>query len=171
MKLPAALLLSCTGFLALSSSPSAADQWQVTEERSPVDDSQSVYLALPSTEPFQDRFGRDKWGSLHIDCVENSTSIFIRAGGEFLAAHEDFGYVTLRIDKQRAEQKFMSATTDHECLGLAHGLGIDLIKQIAAGKKLFVRLTPFNKSPVDMVFRVDGLAKHLPKVQKACGWE
>ena len=156
---------------AFSCGLAAADsRWEVTLEKSPVDDSPSVFLTLKSEKPFKDRFGRPKWGTLHIDCVENSTSIFFRAGGQFLAAHEEFGYVTLRIDKQKADRRFMSATTDHQYLGLGHGLGIDLIKQIAAGKTLFVRLTPFNESSVDMTFRVEGLREHLPKVQEACNW-
>lgn len=172
------LLFSCLALLVASAPASsqttvskAGGGWRVSVERSPVDDSETVLLNLTSVAPFEDRFGRRKWASLTIGCVENSTIFSIWPGGEFVAANGEFGYVTFRIDKKKAERRFMSESTDNEWLGLWHGLGIDLIREIATGETLFVRITPYNEAPVDLTFSVGGLKKVLPKVQRACGWE
>jgi type VI secretion system protein VasI len=157
--------------LMASVSSTLAQDWQVSVDRSPVDDSETVELKLRSQKPFTDRFGRKKWGFINISCIENSTSFTIWPGGEFVAASGEFGYVTYRIDKNKAQKKFMSESTDNEVLGLWYGLGIDLIREISEGKTLFIRITPYNESPVDLTFQVGGLKKVLPKVQKACGWQ
>jgi type VI secretion system protein VasI len=130
----------------LADSPKPDGRWHVSVELSPVDDSETVMLRIVSKAQFTDRFGRKKWGVLSIGCVENSTILTIWPGGEFVAANGDFGYITYRIDKKKAEKKFMAESTDNQFLGLWHGLGIDLIREIASGNTLFVRITPFNEA-------------------------
>lgn len=152
-------------------SASAKAGWQVSTEKSPVDDSESVQLSLISSNTFQDRFGRVKVGALIISCIENKTNIRLWAGGEFLAANGDFGYVTFRIDKRPADKKYLMESTDNMSLGLWNGMGIDLIKDIASGSTLFVRMTPYNEASIDLRFKTAGLSKVLSKVKTACAWE
>lgn len=164
-------VLGCGASHAQTEISRSGSGWQVYSTPSPVDDSATVLLQLASEEPFLDRFGRKKWGKLSISCQENSTNLAIWVGGDFMTATDPFGYVTLRIDRQKAQRVRMSESTDHQFLGLWRGQGINLIKKIAQGKTLFVRATPYNEAPVDLIFRVAGLPEVLPQVQKACGWK
>lgn len=144
--------------------------WRVDEEQSPVDDSPSVHLRLPSDSSFTDQFGNEKWGMIQISCVENRTMFLIWAGGQFLTDTDQFGLVTVRVDKAKADRIEMRATADNRFLGVMGAPAIDLIKEIAKGRHLFVRLAPFRESQLDMAFSVQDLSSHLPKVKEACSW-
>lgn len=145
-------------------------EWDVEEARSPVDDSPNVVLSINSDDTFEDRFGNPKWGKLYIACQDHSTAIAVRAGGQFLTDIQEFGIVTMRIDKTKAERREFSVSTNHEFIGLWNGQGIPLLKRLAAAQAFFIRITPFNESPVDMTFDVSKLSTVLPKLRAACNW-
>ena len=64
--------------------------WLVHTDVSPVDDSKSVYLSLPSRETVRGRYGNPVRPTLHIRCKENTTAFFVDFGGHYMSDH-DYG--------------------------------------------------------------------------------
>jgi len=146
--------------------------WYVSEETSQIDDSKTVTLSTVSTTTIPDRYGRRQGkASLVLRCMENTTSMYMKFNGNFMADHGSYGNVTMRIDDKKAFTRSMKESTDNMALGLwSGGRSIPVIKKLMKGDELIVRATPFNESSYTMTFNIKGLAEKVVPLRKACHW-
>lgn len=144
--------------------------WIVSQEKSKIDDSTNVYLQLSSKEPIANQLREMRNVELFIMCREGKTDLYFVFGGYFMANIEGYGTVTYRIDVRPAATKQFTESTDHKALGLWHGQGVPLIKEMFNSSTLFVRATPYNESSVTAEFNISGLKEAIKPLRAACGW-
>lgn len=151
--------------------PPAGSQWRVSEERSRLDDSRSVYMALDSLQPVVNQYGQSRRLLMMLRCQENTTSAFIIWADHFMSDHQGKGRVSYRIDDRPAGRVNMTASTDNQALGLWNGgSAIPFIKRLFDGDELYVRATPFSESPVEAVFPITGVEDAIEPLREACNW-
>jgi type VI secretion system VasI family protein len=146
-------------------------KWVTKEDKSAFDDTRTVVLLLDADHQIQAQYGGEATPSLILRCMENTTAAYLTLGDYFLADIQGYGDVDFRVDDQKAQIARMSASTDNHALGLWSGTqAIPFIKQLAAGGRLALRVTPFNDSPKEVSFSLVGLSTVLPKLREACSW-
>jgi hypothetical protein len=157
-----------------SSSPRSSrgvngDKWQVTEERSAMDDSLTVALTLDAEERITGPV-REQQPTLIIRCKEGKTSVYIWTG---MAADVEYGNerhtVRVRLNNGTAVTEEWSESTSRD--GLFAPDAISFAKQLATASTLAFEFRPFDSGPVTARFDTRGLNTHLGKVASACGWE
>lgn len=176
---------------------SPADKWQVTEERSPMDDSQTMVLTLDSENVVQGPLGTVK-PSLIVRCQQKKTAVYFVTGmaasieEDVEGGPSDFHKVGLRLDDDPARYFSWGESTDHKALFasdliwgeqwnsvigmnsptvVAYSGGIiEFAKKLTGASKLTLQFTPFDGSPQVAQFDVRGLDPHLHKLAEACGW-
>jgi type VI secretion system protein VasI len=149
------------------------NDWTVSFDKSKIDDSKAVYLAVFSAEPVPQRFGNGQNAQLTIRCLENTTALYIIFGGAFMASSEydNYGDVTYRVDDRPAVKKGFNNSTDNQALGLwSGGVAIPMIKQLFGGTKLVVRAVPYNESQVELEFPISGLEDAVKPLRETCKW-
>jgi type VI secretion system protein VasI len=145
--------------------------WTITEEKSKIDDTTNVFMALKSMQPIQNQYGASAYLDMSIMCREKKTDFYIIFGGHFMSNIESYGSVTFRVDKQPAVQKRLVESTDHKALGLWGGANsIPFVKGLYGGATLFVRATPYNESAISGEFNITGLEDAIVPLRRACGW-
>jgi type VI secretion system protein VasI len=147
-------------------------KWVVQTDTSKLTDSRNAVAYLSSEDTFPARFGgSEKHAEMWIRCFENATSFQIGFADHFLADNGSYGKVTYRIDDKKAQSKGMAESTDHSVLGLWNGgSSIPLIKSMIGGKRMIVRLTPFNESSLEATFDIAGVAEAIKPVRETCKW-
>lgn len=146
--------------------------WQVREETSKITDKTNVYVTVESDQLVPDRFGgRGTPATLIVRCQDDTTSLTIWFGGQFMASSGGFDRVTYRLDKQAAVNDRWEESTNNEFMGLwSGGQSIPLIKQLFSAQNFLVQATPFNESSITLDFKVGGLEHAIAPLRKACGW-
>jgi hypothetical protein len=150
--------------------PSLYGEWQSEEERSEMDGSPTVTLALESPDTIQGWLDTEK-PTLIVRCLEHKTAAYIVTGmasQPVEGAYERYP-VELRFDNARPTRQWWSESTDSKALFATDSVA--LAKRLARTKQLHVRFTPFNASPAIVTFELKGLDQLLPKVARACGWQ
>ncbi|SMF05206.1 type VI secretion system protein VasI [Tistlia consotensis] len=146
-------------------------KWRVTIERSKIDDTTNVFMFLDARGEIRRRFGGTGYPTLVIACRENKTGLWLTFAGHFMADNGSYGDVTFRIDSEKAFDRSLSESTDHEALGLWSGdRSIPFIKQLFGKKTLLVRATPFSESSLTMEFPITGVEDAIEPLRKACHW-
>lgn len=144
--------------------------WVVQEDRSPMDDSKTVFLSVTADAPIQ-AWLKTPTPVLWIRCHENKTSVIVETSAapnpELGAFHE--ATVRIRLDKGQAFTQTWTEATNGEALFAPNP--ISLAKQIAKADAMIFEFTPFNSSSVAATFSVRGLAVKLPLVAETCGWK
>lgn len=148
-----------------------ASHWRLRKDRSPIDDSESVFLSTLSTEANRDRFGREYLPRLTLRCVENTTALVINFDGQFMSDTGGHGRVDFRFDDQAATEVSMQESTDNQALGLWRGsLAIPMLRQIVNHDQLLVRYVPVNESAGLAIFDISGAAPGIAEIAEACNW-
>ena len=153
---------------------SPPDKWHVTEQKSPMDDSKPVVLALDSEDEVQGPLGASR-PKLMIRCQEGKTESYVVTG---MAANievssdggpSEYHSVRVRFDDAPPQQfGLWSESTDHKALFIGNGQA--LAKELSKASSFTFQFTPFDGSPQVAQFDVRGLDPHLHKVAEACGW-
>ena len=153
---------------AASSSPppdSGADQgaWQITNEKSPIDDSPKVVGLL---QPSDGRGSFDR-RALFVRCIENVTSVVISTDSFNIGATT--APVTLRIDGGTASTVRWEMADNSSAVGLWNGANaIPFLKSLATANQLAVRVQMSQQ--VDMLFDLTGIGAVVDQVAAACKW-
>lgn len=151
-----------------------ADKWQVSESRSPMDDSKTVVLSLESDDVIQGPAGARK-PKLMIRCKEGKTDTYVVTG---MAASVEEDYdggpredhtVNIRLDEGSPLTEHWDESSPHDALFIGAD-GMAFAKILAQTKKLTFQFTPFDANPAVARFDLRGLDKHLGRVADACGW-
>lgn len=146
-------------------------KWQVTEDKSQLDDSATVVLTLASDNTIQGQFGSPGPATLLLRCKENTTSVFLVLNDQFLSDIQGFGTVDYRIDSGKSGKVRMQSSTDNKALGLwSGGTAIPFATKLLKGAKIVLRATPFNESPQEVTFDLTGLPTAVEPLRKSCKW-
>lgn len=145
--------------------------WMVEVEKSPMDDSTTVYMSVESENSIPPKFrtGPDK-ADLLIRCKENKTVIFAVFSDYFLGSSTELSYIEYRVDSEKAERKRFYISNDHKAIGLWDGESIKFIKSLFSKNQLILRVTPFSESPVTAIFPISGIETAIDPLRKACNW-
>lgn len=158
--------------LSNPTTPTGANHWQASEERSKMDGSLTVALALNSPDTVQGWLESMR-PTLIVRCLEHKTSVYVVTGTAAQpveGANEQYP-VDLRFDEGKPTTQWWSESTDSKALGVWESeSAIALGRRLAKAKKLVFRFTPINASPVIASFDLSGLDHLLPKVALACDW-
>lgn len=148
-----------------------ANAWRVQTASSAMDDTKTVHLQLLSDTQIPGRFTGYGPATLHLRCLENTTSAAFSFNGKFLADIQGYGDITYRIDNKQAVKKAFDESTNNEWLGLWRGgTSIPFIKGLLGGEKMVVRATPFNENSVEVTFSIADLQEVIAPLRSACGW-
>ena len=154
-----------------SSEPISKGDWQVTEEKSKIDDSKNVFLNLASLESIRNQYGQVARLELWISCREKKTDLYFTFGGHFMSSVNGAGALTYRVDKKAAQKKEFTESNNHQALGLWSGpTSIPFIKEMFGGSTLFVRAVPYNESAVTGDFNISGIEDAIKPLREACRW-
>ena len=147
----------------------AIGKWDVDRTTNPLDDSQTVVLALDADQ------GSDRWGNavtMIIRCQSNRTEMYI-AWRDYLGNDGDYRNeykrVTIRVGDASATTQNWSLSTDSKAT-FAPGAPIELIREMARTDTFVAQVTPYNESPVTAIFDLTGMADALEPVMEVCGW-
>jgi type VI secretion system protein VasI len=146
-------------------------KWQLSTTKSKIDDSESRTLSIESDDDFAAKYrGREK-ATLILRCHEHATSLYFIIGEHFLAEIQGYGEITYRVDEKKAVKKSFNVSTDNHALGLwSGGTAIPFVKQMLGGKKLVIRVTPYNESAVTATFDINGIDDVVKPVREGCKW-
>ncbi len=105
-----------------------------------------------------------------IRCQENKTEVYVVTGTTASVEYAtDSHTVRLRFDDEKPITQHWSESTDSKALFAPNA--ILLAKQLSDHNKFTFEFTPFQGNPAIAVFELDGISKHIGKVEKACGWQ
>lgn len=142
-------------------------KWQTSVTTSPVDDTKNVVLSLSSNDYIRTPFGETVAPTIYVACREKKTEVFIN-WDVYLGLEQTS--MLYRLDKQKAVEKNWSISTDTKAV-FYKGSDIDFVRTLAKADKMYVRITPYNESPVSATFELSGLSDALKPLQEACGWK
>ncbi len=151
--------------------PTTVENWRSDSSMSLLDDSKIVTLFLSSDAPIRSRFGSSQPADMIVRCKENTTALYFLFADQFMSDIQGYGRVSYRIDSAKAAVWPMDVSTDNKALGLWSGsTSIPAIKQLIGGNSLFLRVTPYNESAIEMTFTIAGLEAAVKPLREACGW-
>ena len=79
--------------------------------------------------------------------------------------------IDYRIDDRQPGTWNADASTDNEALGLWNGRqSIPAIRRFIGAEEIVMRLTPYNESPIEFSFSLNGLESAILPLQAACNW-
>ncbi|OOO46408.1 hypothetical protein BS630_25470 [Rhizobium laguerreae] len=146
-------------------------KWQLATSKSEMDDSATQTLTLTSDDSFAGKFGGTQRATMILRCDEHVTSLYFIMGDMFLAEIQDYGVISYRVDERKAAQKSFDVSTDNQALGLwSGGSAIPFAKQLFGGKKLVIRVTPYNESPITTTFDITDIENAAKPVREECKW-
>ena len=162
----------CTKIDPNAPKPEDSGSWQVSKEKSALDDSESVYVSVGAQESLASKYGG---GSsriyLFVRCQEGVTAALFTFGDHFMSDIQGYGRIDYRVDDKKASHLSTITSTDNNSLGLWSGKrAIPFIKAMMAGDKLVIRATPYGESPVKATFPIAGLTGAVTDLRKACKW-
>jgi type VI secretion system protein VasI len=140
--------------------------WQITVDTSPVYDSQTVSAVLDADSPIGEGFRRQT-PSLILRYKEGKTSAFV-VFGLFLGS--DQIDATVRFGKDAAESQSWYISTDGKA-AFSPGDTASFMKRLSTVDSFLIRVTPFNESPVTVLFSPKGVEKVIDAIQKAAAKE
>ena len=147
---------------AVPESVSPRTRWQITEERSPIDDSPTVHAYLPATETRYTGIGNGD-AAITMGCTENSTR-FVVATTMFMTA--DSPTVTTRINEDPAETRQWTRSANYKAVGLWNGsTAIPFLKKLPDNGRLVVRIVADNT--LTSIFDLGHITPAVEKVRKA----
>lgn len=147
-------------------------EWVATVETSKLTDKTNVFMSVRSKETIRCGFGFNDKISLIIRCQDEKTSLYISTGCHLVSSeYNDYGDVTYRLDKDAAQKRGFSESTNHSALGLwSGGDAIPFIKGMFGKSSLLVKMTPYSESPFTATFDITGLSEVIKPLREACKW-
>jgi type VI secretion system protein VasI len=150
--------------------PSPSGDWQISESKSEMDDSDTVTLSLIAESPIAGWPNQITTPHLIIRCQEHRTALIVYTG---IAPNPELGHFStvtarIRLDDGPAQDNEVSESTDHKALFLPET--VPFIKDLMLSHRMVFRFTPFSSPPAETTFALDGLAQAVKPVRKACHW-
>ena len=141
------------------------EHWFVSQFRSKLDDSQNVFLSTPSIAPVTDAEGRTHWPSLCMRCSENKTYAYV-IWDMPLGSHDPM--ITERLDQTKAVETAWELSSDKKAC--FRPSAVAFLKSLVRHNKLLLQIVPENDTAQTAEFSLEGLARAIAPLRKACGW-
>lgn len=139
--------------------------WDVVEEKSPLDDSKTIYGMLTATSVQRTGIGTGT-AVLLMRCRENTTSLVLSTDMFMLSETPS---VTFRKNEEPAVKAVWGRSSDYKAVGLWSGSdAIPFIKSLKNNDKLFFRLE--DKDRLDAIFNLSDVETLAAKIGQACAW-
>lgn len=149
----------------------SAGVWEVHKATSKLTDQTNVSLWVDSDEPVDCRWRRGTKISLVVKCAEDKTTLYFATGCHMTdSRHNNYGNITYRLDKEKAQTVQGTASTNSRALGLWGGGAIQLAKKMFGKSQMVVRMTPYGQSPFIATFKIAGLEQAIKPLRAACNW-
>lgn len=150
--------------LAEAPNPTSSSSWEITRERSAIDDSPKVIAVLRPSDTTEIGILAGRVALL-FRCIENTTSVLISTGS-FMA---DAPQVTIRFDANPARTTRWDVSSNYQAVGLwSGGEAIPFLKQIRNGQKMVVRVQ--GRERTDATFELGTAEPLIDEIAKACNW-
>jgi type VI secretion system protein VasI len=138
-------------------------KWAVSNTINPLDDSQTVTLALHSSS------GESIWGdkvTMYMRCQSDTTNMYIN-WGDFLGT--DSIQVTTRIGSNDSATSSWRISTSNQ--STFKSKPIEFIKSMLGTSKFVAQTTPYGENPVTAIFDIAGLDNAIKPLRETCGWD
>jgi hypothetical protein len=148
-----------TGAGTQNSGPGAAPAWEVTDQRSPLDDSPLVDATMPSAD------GR---ASLLLRCKDRKTDVAVGIRG-FTKCGGDDVRVIYRVDQAPpTDGPWKSSST---CYLAIAPQPIPFLRALNDESKVYFRLYDHNGATHDAEFNVGKVSEIRTRLAEACAWD
>jgi type VI secretion system protein VasI len=139
--------------------------WNIRHERSPITDTENVYLRVASQEIIPASYGTGEPAYLFLRCRDDQTDVmFTMAGHWFYDEHS----VTSRIDRKSAVTHRWYQSSDNEVA--FHPAPIPFIKELISAKQVIVQTAPISSPIYLATFDLTGIAEVVKPLRASCGW-
>lgn len=148
---------------------SSSEEWSVTENVSPVDDTSIVTASRDADKEITGWPSKRYKPTMILRCQSRALEVFVITG---MAESGDATQVTMRFDKEPAATQQWGHSTDGNALFLPGGprAKLDFIQKLIGHEHLLFQITPFNSGPTLTTFTVSGVATAAERVKRACGY-
>lgn len=136
--------------------------WSVQVDKSPIDDSESVIMALNAETPIHAWVNDVSTPTLMIRFKEGKLETYFSLGVTPDTESGDTRTLTLRFDSLPAKDFKGSISTNNKAVFLINPR--ELLREISSAKKLTLRFTPFNSNPVTTTFNLNGFNQSASKL-------
>ena len=107
---------------------------------------------------------------INIMCRENTTDLSIYFNGHHMSDYQ-YGTVTYRLDKEKAQKIKMVESTSNKHLGLWGGRkSIPFVKRMFGHSSLLIEATPYGENSVLAKFDIRGIESAIVPLREACNW-
>lgn len=141
-------------------------KWKTDIDKSTFDDSKTVILSLDSEGTIEGPVGATR-PTLILRCKEGETEVYIVTDMQAdVEGVSDKATIRLRFDQEKASTVEAGKSTSGDALFVP--LPKPFIDVLLNYKQLVVGFTPFGASPVEMTFKLGGLAEAIKPLREAC---
>ncbi len=133
--------------------------WIVSKDKSPIDDSPSVFMMKQAMDGTQ---------NLILRCNENRTEAYISTTDFMGISGVGNKKFTIRFDNNKAVKQSISMSTDGKALFFKST--IKNIKQMIESKKMIVRYYPYGGGSKTVTFDLGNLKEKITPLRDACHW-
>ncbi|WP_171040643.1 type VI secretion system-associated protein TagO [Marinobacter alexandrii] len=141
----------------------APGNWQLTEEKNPLDDTKTLVLSLVA-ESGSNRRGQKP--VLFIRCRSNKTEMWI-SWEDFLGS--DNPKVTTRIGGSEAKTRAWDVSSTKTSSFYPRSPVLAL-QRIMKADQFVAQVTPYNENPITAIFQISGLDSAIKPLRKNCNW-
>ncbi|GHC55692.1 hypothetical protein GCM10007315_18480 [Gemmobacter tilapiae] len=141
-------------------------KWQVERTKNPIDDTETVVLALPASQG-QSGFGQPIM--LLLRCQSKTFEMFV-VWNEYLASDGDFGdnwkNIVVRHGEGTARTERWYTSTDQKATFAQDSL--KHLKEMIKNESFVTQTTPYNSSPITAVFETNGISEAILPILDVC---
>jgi type VI secretion system protein VasI len=146
--------------------PQSVGKWEVSTDKSPIDDSKNVFVYLSAEDQIRGQFHQAITPSLAIVCREKKTDLYID-WSTFLGIEST--RVLTRLDTKKATTRSWLLSTNNKATFYS-GQTIAFIKELMKSEKIFVQVTPYGDNAAQTTFDLTGLSNAIKPLREACKW-
>lgn len=140
----------------------ATGAWIVSVRTDPLTDKE-IHAATLIAKSGATRYGKSQ--ALTVRCSNNQTEMYIN-WNDYLGSD---AYTTYRVGQTKAVTSNWSLSTDKQA-AFFPGSPVATLKQMMESDTFAASVTPYNESPVTVVFDVTGAAEAFSGIREACNW-
>lgn len=150
-----------------TATPQRIGRWDISTSKSSFDDSETVVVSLDADSAIKG------WLDTYVPrlilrCQESQTEVYVIVGMSQAveSGARDTATVRIRFDSLAAKTQVADQSTSGKALFFRNPRAF--IAEMLPRKKMIFGFTPFNASPVETSFTLDGLTEAVKPLQKAC---
>lgn len=140
----------------------ATGAWMISVRTDPLTDKE-IHSAILIAKTGRSRYGNSQ--ALTVRCSNNQTEMYIN-WNDYLGSD---AYTTYRVGQAKAVTSNWSLSTDKQA-AFFPGSPVATLKQMMESDTFAASITPYNESPVTVVFDITGAAEAFSGIREACNW-